>query len=103
MGKAHQTISYRVTAATITIPTAVTYPVPTGCTNFVVTDIIADGICVATLAYNGATVLIARSAAANYSTPCFIPVGLMFAPSAAKTLTLTGAGVGYAMMIGYWD
>jgi len=102
--KAHQTISYRVTAATITLPTAVTYPIPTGCRNFIVTNLIVEGVCVGTLAYAGDTKLIIRSAAASYSSFANIWNGLMLGPvSAAATITLTGAGVGYAVLIGYWD
>ena len=104
--KAHQTVTYSVVGGTIALPTLITIVPPTWWTSgsFIVTNLIAEGVTVATLEQPLATVKASiRSAAATNTETAIIIPGLIFYVTYAAPLILQGVGAGTARVIGYWE
>ncbi len=104
--KAHQTIQYAAATGggTIAIPAVAGITPPSGSNGtFIVTALMAEGVCVTTLDLNGTVQMIVRSAAATNTETVPILGGLRLAPTYAAPINLTGVGAGTARVVGYWD
>lgn len=99
--KAHQTVSYHVSAGDTTLNTA-SRPSWSPAGVFILTTVVASNGATAVVTYDGAAQLSLISSA-GYISPMSMVPGLIFKVADDSTLVFSRSAAGTATFIGYWE